>query len=85
MEAGILRYGRIAAETAEVEHLVLSGEPAALRIVIAGDALLKNALVVNIPVEIMDDAEAVLLESYRGVRVEKMRESRDVLARGCSA
>ena len=74
MKPGILRNGCIT-QPAQIEHLVLGGEAATLRVVVARDALLKDRLRFHVVVQVMDDAVTVLLEPQRRAGVEEMRLS----------
>ena len=57
------------------------GETAALRVVVGGYPMLRQRLVLHIPIEIVRDAVAVLLKPHAHVRVEVLRLTYGVLAK----
>src|SRR5262245_5789084 len=74
VEALVVRHEGVGPEPPEIEALPFGGEPAALRIVIARDALLKHLAAPEVHVEGMHQAEPVLLETNRRVRAEVVAE-----------
>ena len=71
-----------AADLAQIDELVLGRKTAALRVVVAGDSMLRQRLVLHVPVERVRDAVSIVQEAQIREGVEVVRLPRHILSQG---
>jgi hypothetical protein len=69
MKSRVLRSRR-GCDSGKVDELILGGEPATLRVVVTGDAVLQKRLALDVPVDLVDEPIPVVLKAQVEIRIE---------------